>query len=107
MNRRKFFNKLGSFVVGCYLASGLKPLDKIVPKEETISIINQEWINAPYEIAFYYSSKDSNNVLPVTYKRSSEGLENLKNQFIGEIRIVKDEFPMRMNEKGEILCPIK
>ena len=31
LNRRTFFNKLGSFVVGCYLASGLKPLEKILP----------------------------------------------------------------------------
>lgn len=62
MNRRNFFNKLGSFVVGCYLAFGLKPLEK-----ETFYVLD-------IEVSFVFAPLPESMrkvFIPILYKRKA------------------------------------
>lgn len=56
MNRRSFFNKLSSAVVGCYLAVGIE-FKKKEPE------INPDWVNAEYEFAFISHQFESKQFL--------------------------------------------
>lgn len=61
MNRRNFFSKLSSFVVGCYLASGLK-----LPRKEDFNQIEN------IEVSFIYAPLPDSmrkSFIPILYKR--------------------------------------
>lgn len=92
LNRRNFFNKLGSFVVGCYLASGLKPLESLAVASEVKPRleINPAWMNAEYELAFIYN-KDT--LKPLIFNRNFPFLLD---------KVIIDPFPVRFNKDGPI-----
>lgn len=71
MNRRNFFSKLGSAVVGCYLALGVEKSPKV----------NPEWIDAEYEIAFAWSAKDQDMYQKLPYYLCKVQLDNSSDKF--------------------------
>lgn len=50
MNRRTFFSRIGSAVVGCYLALNVPTLKEIVNRvPKMVQVPNPDYINATYE----------------------------------------------------------
>lgn len=80
-NRRNFFKALSSAVVGIYTACQVKLPTKELFESNLVEVINSEWTDAPYEIAFIYNFdafdavlKENHNrafkpFIPVVYKR--------------------------------------
>jgi hypothetical protein len=84
MKRRDFFRRLGVLTAGFSIlpaattyARSWKPRSRwtVVPKWKLGSPelrINPDWVDAPYEMAFYFDPSYERSVVPVVFKRGGK-----------------------------------
>lgn len=82
MDRRNFFRRLAVLTAGfsilpaatTYVRLWRKPRPQwlVVPVESAVGKINPDWVDAPYEMAFYFNPRNERTVVPVMFKREGK-----------------------------------
>lgn len=108
MNKRSF---LKSLLVAAVAPSVLIPQFKDSFKWKRITasgllIPNPDWINATYEIAFTYAPNPNATFNPILFKRD-DFLTSTPPSFKRDSFTIKEAFPIRIDENGDIIPPYK
>lgn len=98
LNRRGFFGAVGGAVVGAMLAAGVRRVAPLVAAPEEVAtvvttIVNPEYLAAPYEIAFLVS--DTNWARPVVWDR----------KIVPPPEMRQYTFPPRLTADGKFVPP--
>lgn len=103
MNRRNFLKSLATAAAAFAILPSATSYTRAPWKKVAgsgIYVVNPEWLNAPYEIAFMFApgpvEECRHSIVPVYFSREGQEFPELPGHFR-----LKDPFPIRQNSPGD------